>query len=318
VKHNTHIYLAAKAIELTRQSVDNTYDEKGKLLRGRKKTKERNAAKERQRILQYYQEFIEEATWAPDDIMKDNDPFHIFKLFTDEEFPDHGLGHRPRFEKDGVTYFKFAGGLPYRVDHNAQEIITMTKLRDYNDQFELKQVVYKYLLISHYVSDAHVPMHCDLRDDPPGIKKDPEPSRRRGSGKPRGRYMKSSAHGKLEGLWDDAVTPVALREGVFPRTWEKEDVEDSDYSDAVTFTFKDCRKGGDIRVPIIPRNGLMDFMIDVCIESKKRGQVLFPLADPKVRNDAELPAMTRRIFADAIGNLMAVWRYIWTHCQKET
>ena len=65
MKHNTLIYLAAKAIELTKQSVDNTADNKCKYLKGSIKAKERKAATEHQRIFQYYQDLIEEASWAP-------------------------------------------------------------------------------------------------------------------------------------------------------------------------------------------------------------------------------------------------------------
>ncbi|MFC1478668.1 hypothetical protein ACFL57_04340 [Candidatus Margulisiibacteriota bacterium] len=311
MKHNTHIYIAAKAIELIRQSVDNTIDEKGKHLKGTNKGKERKDAAKQQRILQYYQEQIEEGSWAPDDILHDNDPFHIFKLFTDKEFPGHTFKNKPQYIKDKETYYKFAGGLPYKIDHIAQQIISMSKLRDFNDQFDLKQIMYMYMLLSHYLADAHVPMHCDLRDDPPSKRGDKEPSRRKGTGKPKGKYMKSSAHGSLEGIWDEAVTPVAIEENIIAQTWGKEKLEKTEYSDIITFSFKDCKKDGDVKVPIIPSNGLMDFMVDVCIESKKRGQQLFPIDNPKKRKDEILPEITRKIFADSIGNLLAVWRYIW-------
>ncbi len=312
MKHNTHIYLAAKAIELTRESIDNMRDEHHNYISGREKSKERKAATHQQRILQYYQDLIEEASWAPDDILKDNDPNHIFKLFTDEEFPNHGLSGRPTFKKAGVTYYKFSGGLPYRVDHVARSIISMCKLRDYNDQFDMKQIMYHYLLLSHYVADAHVPMHCDLRDDPPSEGKHPDPSRRKGTNKPAGKYMKSDAHGKLESLWDNAVTPVAIEEGIISRTWAKERTEKTELSDAIIFGFKECKKGSEIQVSTIPTNGLMDFMIDICIKSKIRGQRLFPIDNPQERNDAILMETTREIFADCIGNLLSIWRYIWT------
>jgi len=312
MKHNTHIYLAAKAIEFTKQSVDNTVDGNGAHLTRYRKTRERNMATDRQRILRHYQDVITEASWAPDDVLHDNDPYHIFKLFTDDEFPSHGLIDKPKFERDGVTYYKFAGGLPYRVDHLAQEIISMSKLREYNDRFDLKQIMYNYLLISHYVVDAHVPVHCDLRDDPPTKGRDTEPSRRRGSEKPSGKYMDKNAHTKLEKLWYDAVTPVAIREKIIVRSWDEDRVKDTKYSEYVSFCLDDCEKNQAVKVPIISPTGLMEFMINVCIKSKKRGRRLFPPADPKERNDDILAEITRELFADCIGNLMAVWRYIWT------
>ena len=128
--------------------------------------------------------------------------------------------------------------------------------------------------------------------------------------------MDKYAHGKLEQLWDDAVTPVALRDKIISRSWAKDRVDNTKYSDAVSFCLNDCKKDRAIRIPIISGTGLMTFMIDVCIESKKRGWKLFPLDNPKKRNDDILAKTTREIFADCIGNLMAVWRYIWVRHQE--
>ena len=81
----------------------------------------------------------------------------------------------------------------------------------------------------------------------------------------------------------------------------------------MTFGYDDCAKDkGIIKVPTIGRRGVMDFMIDVCVQSKKRSQVIFPLADPTSRDDATLPVLSREIFADAISNLIAIWTYIWS------
>lgn len=316
MKRNTHIYLAMKAIEFTKQSVDNMVYKDGKYVSGKSKSKERIMATNRLHILRYYKHLTAEACWGPDDILCDNDPYHIFKLFTDDEFPGHGLTDKQRITKDNITYYKFAGGLPYRIDHLAQQIVDMCKLRDYNDQFELRQIMYNYLLLSHYVVDAHVPMHCDLRDDPPKSGKNKEPSRRHGTNKPAGQYMKEGAHSDLETLWDDAVTPVAIKEEIVPLSWDKERTENTVYSDHISFTINDCKKGRAIKVPVISGTELMDFMINICIESKKRCQSLFPIESPEQRNDSILPGITRNIFADCIGNLMAIWRYIWIRHQE--
>lgn len=317
MKHNTHIYLAAKAIEFIRQSSDCTYKLSGnrkRYISGGEKSSERRAAVHRQRIFAYYEDKIEDASWAPDDILHDQNPFHIFKLFCDDEFPGHTLQDRQQFTRDGLTFYKFSGGLPYRVDHLANTIADMLKLRDYNDQYSLKQIMYLYLLISHYVVDAHVPMHCDLRDDPPGRSSSDGTSHSSRSGKPEGNYCRKSAHKDLEKLWDDAVTAVAIREKILERTWLKEPTDPNFLSESVTFGLKHCRDR-EITVRIIPKNDLMDFMVDVCITGKLRARRLFPVADPQNRDDTILPDITREIFADCIGNLMAVWRYIWTYYQ---
>lgn len=322
MKHNTHIYLAAKAIEFTYKGVDNMRYINNRSLTTNKKKSERYEAKHRQRILLYYKRLTSEASWAPDYVLHDNNPYHIFKLFTDEEFPDHGLTHLTTFkqnEDDDVIYYKFSGGLPFRIDHIARTVISMNKLRTYNDQFTLRQLMYHYLLLSHYIADAHVPMHCDIRDDPPkqGSNQDPSRSNKPNKPKPYDKYMDSSAHPNLEELWDQAVTPIAIKEEVIkPIKKEEDEYHETEYSKSITFKLNDCRKNGDIKVYVIPERGLMDFIIEkICIQSKIRCQKLFPLDDPKTRNDSILKDITREIFADCIGNLMSIWAYIWTRHQ---
>ncbi len=304
---NTHMYLACKAMQLARESISNTVDEGGAPLTGSRKAKERLAAKELQHRLRYYDGFSREAAWAPDAVLKDMNPYHVFKLVTQEEFPHHDFGQYDRIERGGVTYCRFSGGLPYRVDHIAQDIISMCKLRDFNDQFTLRQIIYHYLLMSHYLVDAHVPMHCDLRDDPP--------AQNDGGQKPQGRYMDKNAHKYLEALWDSAVSRVAIGEGIISQTLVDEAGSATEYDDQVRLTLGDCARGGAIRSPTIARGGLMTFMIDVCVESKKRCLRLFPLDDPENRDDTILPQMTREIFTTCVADLIAVWRYIWSQCQ---
>ncbi|MDY6966450.1 MAG: hypothetical protein SVM80_10880 [Halobacteriota archaeon] len=314
MKHNTHIYLASKAIEFTYKSVDNMRYSNKRFIATSRKRRERYEATHRQRFLKYYQGFTEEATWAPDDVLSDNKPYHIFKLFTDEEFPGHILQNKKEVVKDGVTYYKYSGGLPFRVDHIAQSIIGMSKLREYNDQFSMGQIMYQYLLLSHYVADAHVPMHCDLRDDSPGLDII-DPNWKNKTDKPRGRYLEKTAHSELEEIWDQAVMPVAIREEIIDPI-KKVKFEETEYSDSITFDLDDCRKRGDIEVIAISDGDLMDFMIDVCIKSKIRCQKLFSIETPETRNDAILDEITREIFAECIGDLMSIWAYIWAQHQK--
>lgn len=311
---NTHIYLASKAIELTRESISNTVDEKGEYLKRTRKGKERVAAKRLQEMLRYYENHISQAAWAPDEVLMDQQPYHIFKLFTKHEFDlkkwQEKLKDMPKFESGGIIYYRFSGGLPYRVDHIAQDIISMSKLHDHNDRFSYEQIMYNYLLMSHYIADVHVPMHCDLRDDPP--------KRNDGRKKPKGKYLDKDAHSDLETLWEKAVNPVAIKEKVIVRTSAEENEEETEYTRCVTFDLYDCNKKDKvIKVPTISKNGMMRFMIDLCIESKKRSQRLFPVDNPKMRNDELLGEMTREIFATCIANLIAIWRYMWAYGHAE-
>ena len=310
MKHYTHIYLAAKAIDLLYQCVDNYYDASGNLIKGSKKSKKRKDCAKQQRIFKYYEDMTYEASWAPDDILKDNAPNHIFKLFTDEEFPNHELGARPSFNGNGVKFYNFNGALPYRVDHLAKVIVDLSKLRDFNDQFTLKQIVYLYLLLSHYIADAYVPMHCDLRDDPPSGRNN-YPSKSSKSGKPQGKYMKSSAHGYVEGLWEGAALEIIKQEGMLDVSRIHKGNPEPELVGKTKIGLSDCAKDCEIKVVEIPSNGLMDYMIDVCIESKKRGQRLFPVIDPENMNEAIFNDISREIFTGCVSSLLSVWRHIW-------
>jgi hypothetical protein len=302
VKKNTHIYIASKAIDLTYESVDNTIKPDGEFFHGSAKGNERRAATQRHELLKHYRALITEACWAPDLVLRDNHPYHVFKLFMIDEFENIPQKYLDRaFEHDGKSYCKYSGGLPYRVDHIANQIVTMEKLRIFNDRYSLKQIMYLYLMLSHYIIDAHVPMHCDHRDDPP---KD-------GEVKLDGAYMKESAHAALEKIWDKAATPVAVSEKHIEVVKEDDLAPATDYTPDVTFDHSACEAGGVIKVPIIKRYELMDFMLGICFKSKERCRLLFPVDNPTERDDTNLHALTREVFADAIGNLLAVWRYIW-------
>jgi len=309
MKHNTHIYLAAKAIELMTQSVD-TYcaqDWTPAPLQGSAKTKERNAAKERQRLFRYHEEKVTEASWAPDDVLRDNHPYHVFKLMAVDEFktiPDSAKKY-PFTAADGQVFYRYGGGLPYRIDHLANEIIDMEKLRAYNDQYQLRQIIYKYLMISHYLVDAHVPVHCDLRDDPPESAEEAlkKPEAQYG-------YLKKTAHGDLEEAWNKAVTPIALQEEIAQPEYVEDLNGTTTLSPHIMLCLDDCAHGR-VKVPVIEDHGLMNFAVSICLRSKQRSRALFPLQTPGQRNDAILPQMTEDIFKDCVGNLLAVWRYIW-------
>jgi hypothetical protein len=158
-----------------------------------------------------------------------------------------------------------SGGLPYKVDHLARVIADMRKLRAYNDQFSQRQIIYMYLLISHYVVDACVPMHCDLRDDPPSAGD---------TDKPKGSYFPASLHGQVEELWERAVAPKVPSTGIV-------DVESA---------------------------GLMEHMIDLCVDTLVLSLELFPPGrEDEWNTKAITDTVTEAIFGRAVGAVGTVW-----------
>lgn len=303
MKHNTHIYLAAKGIEFLYEGLDNLrYATTNRRAVSATRSKRRREGKVLQRMLMHYQDAISEASWAPDDILSDKSQYHTFKLFTDRDFPDSSAFAK---EIHGGQYYRASGGggLPYKVDHLARVISDMNKLRRYNDRCSMNQIMYQFLLISHYIVDAHVPMHCDLRDDPPSA---------RDTTKPRnGNYYSDALHSEIEQIWEDAVKPVAIDEEIIKAKRKDDDRPAPSLSQQVQFNVTNDDHCDEIIPYVIPDNNLMQYMIDLCIQTKERALQLFPIDDPFNWNQQIFPAMTREIFARTIGNLITVWIWIW-------
>ena len=199
MKHDTHILLANAAIEGLAEGAGRARTPCGRAVGRARRRKLAERAKELQRLLLYHREAALEAAWAPDDVLADKAAYHTFKLFTAEGFRRiPPAAQTVPGEAAGGRFFRLpgGGGLPYKVDHLARVIADMRKLRAYNDQFSQRQIIYMCLLASHYVADACVPLHCDLRDDPPSAA-DRE--------KPRGRYLSPGLHGQVEELWERAA-----------------------------------------------------------------------------------------------------------------
>ncbi len=303
MKHNTHIYLAAKGIEFFYEGLNNLhYTTTNRRAKQSTISKLRRQGKILQRMLMHYQDVISEASWAPDDILNDKSQYHTFKLFTEREFPN-SRSFAKEIHEDKYYRASGGGGLPYKVDHLARVISDMDKLRKYNDRCSMNQIMYQFLMISHYIVDAHVPMHCDLRDDPPSTNDTTKPRN--------GNYYSDTLHGEIEQIWEDAVNPVAIEEGIIKVKRKDDDKPQTSLSQHIRFEVTNDEHCSKIIPYVIPNDNLMKYMIDLCIQTKESALLLFPIGDPLNWNQQILPSMTREIFARTIGNLITIWIWIW-------
>lgn len=304
MKHNTHIYLAQKGIEFLYDACENLYSLKSEEIKGKRKREIRAEAKILQRLLNFHQQEVIEASWAPDDIICDKSIYHTFKLFTKEDFTDAETYAQEKHSLHGKDYYrtKEGGGLPFKIDHLAKLINDMIKLRKYNDAFSMQGIMYMMLMLSHYVVDAHVPMHCDLRDDSP---KDWTPKQ--------GTYYDDKYHGKLEKEWDVVTTEYAVnthcmapeRNCDYKKTKGREVLKSE-----IEFDLKMKEHIDELTIYDIPNNRLMSFIIEVCIKSKERNGIIF--GKGQVKPDMQqFEKLTREIYADCIGDLISIWLYIW-------
>ena len=290
MKHNTHIYLAVKSIEM--------------MLEGVRKLKSPTItadAKVLQRMLYTYRDSIREASWAPDDILNDKVQYHTFKLFTDREFPDSKQYAKEIYAQN---YYRTTGGggVAFKVDHLAHVLADMNKLRIYNDRCSMEQIMYYFFLLTHYIADAHVPMHCDLRDDPPSEGDTTKPRN--------GIFFPESLHGKIESLWDDAVTPLALVQQMIEKSTADDTGKETELTRYVKFDVLLKNDREEIN-PVRIKDSLMQFVIDICIRSKERSLDLFPLDNPQNYDQEKFKTATRKIFAECISNIISVWMWIW-------
>jgi hypothetical protein len=303
MKHNTHIYIAAKGVEFLYEGLSNLrYAGSNRKVRSSTVSKLRQEGKILQRMLMHYQNMISEASWAPDDIIGDKYEYHTFKLFTEREFPDSG-SFAKEIHKGKYYRASGGGGLPYKVDHLARVISDMDKLRRYNDRCSMNQIMYQFLLVSHYIVDAHVPMHCDIRDDPPSAGDKTKPKN--------GNYYSDALHGEIEEEWEEAVIPVAIEEEIIKVKRKSDDAPQSELSKEIIFNVTNTKHCKEIKPFVIADNDLMKYMIDLCVRSKERALLLFPIDNPCNWNQQIFPKMTRQIFAQAIANLITVWIWIW-------
>jgi len=121
-----------------------------------------------------------------------------------------------------------------------------------------------------------------------------------------------------------AATPVALQEGIFTADTYKDGKIDTPLFPQVRFILKDPDHRKAIKTRSIPARGLMDFMLALCASTKERSRRLFPndvlsciapagsdAGQTTPYDPLVLHALTRDIFADAIGNLISIWVWMW-------
>jgi len=187
MKRYTHAWLSLKALELLKTYHGHFDDERNKRL-GRFI-----------KFMSYYPRTFVRGAWFPDTIIKDNiQGGHTWKYSLDSingrivpyrppshnrclRFVQSELGKR-------VSLNERTSDLPDRCEalsETIRDIIRMTNKIPSGDvlAFNNSQVAVMFLMLSHYVCDAHVPPHCDNRDF----------------------YTPSKIHPDLEGFWEHQI-----------------------------------------------------------------------------------------------------------------
>ena len=260
MKHNSHIYVAYKAIEFMYEGLYNLYYPSGDKATGKKRTNLRREGKILERLMQYHKDRVLEASWASDDILNDKREYHIFKLFTEGEFTDAKTYAAETYKNIGNVYYRArgCGGLAFKIDHLSKIITDIIKLRNYNDSYSMEHIMFMFLLLSHYVVDAHVPMHCDIRDDKSSENKPQEGVY----------YEEYDWHSKLEEEWEKVCTCRAIAEGVPDMENAEKCGVDNELAKYVKFDPLSASDRREIKTYVYYRRTLMEHAVDICIKSK--------------------------------------------------
>ena len=184
MKKYTHAWLSLKAMELLRTYCEDFNEERKKRV------------KRLLRFMSRYPSTFVRGAWFPDTVIKDNTQGgHTWKYHLD---PSNGrvVTYRPPSHNHCLSFVESELGervtlevgisdLPDRCEALSQAIrdtIRITNKVHSGDviAFNDSQIAILFLMLSHYVCDAHVPVHCDKRDF----------------------YTPSKVHPDLEAFWE--------------------------------------------------------------------------------------------------------------------
>ena len=141
---------------------------------------------------------VTQGAWYPDSVIKDMANSHVLKLTPSDEaenkfkllpstYLSYQYGKKSQLRKKSYTVEK-SDNLPDRCESIAQSVIDSLKMQEREHKGSPvsptdNQIALLLFMLSHYIADAHMPLHCD--------------SRRFSEGK--------NIHGYIEGKWDDMI-----------------------------------------------------------------------------------------------------------------
>lgn len=178
MKQYTHAWLAMMAIKrLEKVEIPETINVSGK------PTPLARDAKLLVRLFKNYRDFVVKGAWYPDHVLADNagdyshslkhTPFlagekpQFFKLPDTMEVYQSMKARSPIY-KNKIPYLVVKGNLPDRCDAMAHTIVDNFKIQYHEEKGNpilpsSTHMALRFFMLSHYLADAHMPLHCDAR-----------------------------------------------------------------------------------------------------------------------------------------------------------
>lgn len=322
MKKYSHAWLSLKAVELLKSYCEN--------FRGERQERAQRLVK----FMSSHPSTFVRGAWFPDTVVKDNTQGgHTWKYYLDQE-KGRVVNYRPPAHNQCLGFVEAELGkkvsldtkisdLPDRCEALSQTIrdaILITNSVSGGDvvSFNDSQVAILFLMLSHYVCDAHVPVHCDNRDF----------------------YTPSKVHPDLEEFWEDEIKKYYR----LSYTTEQFDLDEEQKLQLDTsragFEGSVLHKCDEIlertawdRMERTERNwriflgrgnnNTWDYLVGVCLVSFHMSLKMFPLTPPagvdydtvKIREVSPFKESIEQyspyILADAINSVALVWLATW-------
>lgn len=317
MKKYTHAWLSFKAVELLENKMDELDDDVKLFLK---------------RFLRFITRFpatFVRGSWFPDTVIRDNIlSGHTWKYeFNESEgrsyedrSPDFNLckNHVTNDFDKRIKLIASRSDLADRCEALSQTIRDMIKITNTVSSgdviiFNDSQVATFFLMLSHYVADAHMPLHCDIRD----------------FNKP------SKIHMDMEAIWEYEINKFFqinkkkeqydLDENGKIQRKGKPGYEDSFLFQAQklteTINWKSCRNKNWNRYLGDKNNNIWDYLVCVCRVSFFMSHKIFPRTTSfdydavRIKKVPELYEEVIKyspdILADTINSIAIVWLTTW-------
>ena len=322
MKKYTHAWLALKAVELLWRRAGQFNSERQERLH---------------RFLAFISKnpttFVKGA-WFPDTVIKDNvHGGHTWKYSLD---PSNGRveKRRPPGHNNCLTHVQSklnrkisldsrTSDLPDRCEALSQTIRDSILITNKNERgdvilFNDSQVALFFLMLSHYVCDAHVPAHCDLRDF----------------------YGPSKVHEDLESYWEEEI----MKYFKISTVREEFDLDEGGnlqrnlgtdgYDQSILYrcdqilqqsNWEDMGTADNHWSALLGKtnNNFWDYLVSVCLVSFHMSLLMFPM-DPPAGVDYEtlrimetepfaerVEEYSPEILADAVNSVSLLWLSAW-------
>jgi hypothetical protein len=304
MKQFSHAWLAFKAIERLEKA--NLGDN-------------RRYADELIRWFWDHRDGIIRGSWYPDMVIKDMASSHVLK-FTPQAGGAGVFGSLPstsmvkefaiRSPMHGINLTQDPGtNLPERCEALAHAVIDNLKMQECEDKGSPiaptgNQTAMRLFMLSHYIADAHMPLHCDSRKFSEGV----------------------DIHAKIEGLWDDEIRKCYALDLLNERFYYDRDGYPFRKEENFTGSFLNRVEQGFATRPFTDSYGsgtnVRTCMLTVCQYSYLLAYAFIPPAynetNVTIKNMTSLPGqlldfeqLSVIVFTDAIDAIARIWMRLW-------